>query len=44
MLSGFAGRDRAKEGQELKWYGARLTDYPMPPADILLIAIIRDLL
>ena len=39
------GEMRAKEGQELKWVRAtRLTDYPMPPADIPLIAIIRDIL
>ena len=39
------GEMRAAEGQELKWVRAtRLTDYPMPPADIPLIAMIRDIL
>ena len=39
------GNMRAAEGQELKWVRpARLIDYPMPPADIPLIAIVRDIL
>ena len=39
------GEMRATEGQELKWVRpTRLTDYPMPPADIPLIAIVRDTL
>lgn len=34
-----------KEGQTLKWVHARdLASYPMPPADIPLIPILRDLL
>jgi 8-oxo-dGTP diphosphatase len=34
-----------KEGQTLKWVHARdMTNYPMPPADIPLIPILRDLL
>jgi len=34
-----------QEGQELTWVRpARLTDYPMPPADVPLIALLRDLL
>jgi len=34
-----------REGQELAWVRAmRLKDYPMPPADIPLIAPLRDLL
>lgn len=34
-----------REGQTLKWVHARdLTDYPMPPADIPLIPILRELL
>jgi len=34
-----------REGQELVWVRAmRLKDYPMPPADIPLIAPLRDLL
>jgi len=33
----------AQEGQMLKWVQARdLRDYPMPPADIPLIPILRD--
>ncbi len=32
-----------REGQALKWVApARLRDYPMPPADIPLIPILRD--
>jgi len=32
-----------QEGQALKWVAsANLRDYPMPPADIPLISIIRD--
>ena len=39
------GNMRAAEGQELKWVRpARLIDYPMPPADIPLIAFVRDIL
>ena len=35
----------AREGQTLKWVRAlELKDYPMPPADIPLIAMLRDLL
>jgi len=34
-----------REGQTLKWVHARdLNDYPMPPADIPLIPILRELL
>nr|WP_255571810.1 8-oxo-dGTP diphosphatase MutT [Celeribacter sp. PS-C1] len=34
-----------REGQVLKWVKARdLRDYPMPPADVPLIPILRDLL
>ena len=37
------GIPRAREGQALKWVHAReLRDYPMPPADIPLIPILRD--
>jgi 8-oxo-dGTP diphosphatase len=33
------------EGQALKWVNRdKLKDYPMPPADIPMIAVIRDLL
>ncbi|MBE9636725.1 8-oxo-dGTP diphosphatase MutT [Salipiger mangrovisoli] len=39
------GAPQAREGQRLKWVRAReLTDYPMPPADVPLIPILRDLL
>ncbi|MDX1737358.1 MAG: 8-oxo-dGTP diphosphatase MutT [Alphaproteobacteria bacterium] len=39
------GEPHAKEGQELAWVRpVRLMDYPMPPADIPLIAMLRDLL
>jgi 8-oxo-dGTP diphosphatase len=35
----------AREGQELAWVRpARLADYPMPPADAPLVALLRDLL
>jgi 8-oxo-dGTP diphosphatase len=37
------GTPRSKEGQALKWVRAKdLRDYPMPPADIPLIPILRD--
>lgn len=37
------GTPRAQEGQSLKWVRPmRLADYPMPPADIPLIPILRD--
>lgn len=37
------GTPQAKEGQALTWARAnRLRDYPMPPADIPLIPILRD--
>ncbi len=37
------GRVTGREGQELAWVKpARLADYPMPPADIPLIPILRD--
>lgn len=39
------GEPRALEGQRLKWVKpVRLGDYPMPPADLPLIAMLRDLL
>jgi len=39
------GQPQSKEGQALKWvYPVRLNDLDMPPADIPLIAILRDLL
>jgi len=37
------GVPRARENQVLKWVrGNQLKDYPMPPADIPLIPILRD--
>src|SRR5690606_15600830 len=39
------GDPAAREGQSLKWVRpARLRDYPMPPADVPLVAMLRDLL
>ncbi len=39
------GTPRAREGQVLKWARvSELRDYPMPPADVPLIAMLRDLL
>ncbi|MFC4272464.1 8-oxo-dGTP diphosphatase MutT [Sneathiella chungangensis] len=39
------GIPRPTEGQTLKWVrAARLGDYDMPPADVPLIAMLRDLL
>ncbi|ANT60604.1 MULTISPECIES: 8-oxo-dGTP diphosphatase MutT [Roseobacteraceae] len=39
------GVPQAREGQVLKWARAKdLSTYPMPPADIPLIPILRDLL
>ena len=39
------GDPTPKEGQELAWVRPiRMGDYPMPPADIPLIAMLRDLL
>ena len=37
------GTPQAREGQTLKWVRAKdLSQYPMPPADIPLIPILRD--
>jgi len=37
------GIPQSKEGQVLKWVAPKaLRDYPMPPADIPLIPILRD--
>ena len=34
-----------REGQKLAWvYPNRMGDYPMPPADVPLVAMLRDLL
>ena len=41
----WSGMPIAREGQRLSWvWPARLPDYPMPPADKPLIAMLRDLL
>jgi 8-oxo-dGTP diphosphatase len=41
----WAGTPTAREGQQLTWVRpARLSDYPMPPADAPLVAMLRDLL
>lgn len=41
----WSGSVRALEGQELAWVApVRLSGYPMPPADVPLIAQLRDLL
>jgi len=39
----WTGQPRAKEGQTLKWVRPRdMRAYPMPPADLPLIPILRD--
>jgi 8-oxo-dGTP diphosphatase len=39
------GELHPREGQEVKWVRAsRLSGYPMPPADLPLIPMLRDLL
>jgi len=39
------GTVTALEGQELAWvYPSRMAGYPMPPADVPLVAMLRDLL
>lgn len=39
------GQPEAREGQNLAWVApARMRDYPMPPADKPLVAMLRDLL
>jgi 8-oxo-dGTP diphosphatase len=41
----WAGTPHPREGQALKWVRlAELTRYPMPPADLPLIGLLRDLL
>ncbi len=41
----WTGTPAPLEGQELAWVRpARLSDYPMPPADRPLVALLRDLL
>ena len=37
------GTPQSREGQALKWVRAnQLRDYPMPPADVPLVAMLRD--
>jgi 8-oxo-dGTP diphosphatase len=41
----WSGIPIAREGQRLRWVrSAQLADYPMPPADKPLVAMLRDLL
>ena len=41
----WGGEVRPREGQEIAWVRAkRLGDYEMPPADVPLVAMLRDLL
>ena len=41
----WSGIPVAREGQRLAWVRpARLADYPMPPADLPLVALLRDFL
>mgnify|MGYP006163133021 FL=1 len=41
----WSGAPRGREGQQLKWVRpSKLTDWPMPPADAPLVAMLRDLL
>ena len=41
----WSGTVTSREGQRLKWVRpAQLSDYPMPPADKPLVAMLRDLL
>ncbi|MBV1696603.1 MAG: 8-oxo-dGTP diphosphatase MutT [Hyphomicrobiales bacterium] len=44
LCRNWSGDIAAKENQELAWVRAnRLTDYPMPPADVPLCAMLRDI-
>lgn len=45
LCRNWEGEIEPREGQNLKWVRAsRLVDYPMPPADLPLIPMLRDLL
>jgi len=45
LCRNWEGEVRPREGQEIAWVRAsRLSNYPMPPADIPLIPWLRDLL
>jgi 8-oxo-dGTP diphosphatase len=44
LCRNWSGDIAAKENQELAWVRAnRLADYPMPPADVPLCAMLRDI-
>jgi len=41
----WAGQPQGREGQALKWVRpVKMTELPMPPADVPLVAMLRDLL
>ena len=45
LCRNWEGEITPQEGQRIKWVRAvRLTDYPMPPADVPRVAMLRDLL
>lgn len=45
LCRNWEGEVTPREGQRIKWVRAlRLADYPMPPADVPLVAMLRDLL
>ncbi len=45
IIRTWRGTPQAREGQALKWVRAsNLTDYAMPPADVPLVALLRDYL
>ncbi|MFN3746567.1 MAG: 8-oxo-dGTP diphosphatase MutT [Hyphomicrobiaceae bacterium] len=45
LCRNWEGEITPREGQRVKWVRPlRLADYPMPPADVPLIAMLRDLL
>lgn len=45
LCRNWEGEITPREGQRVKWVRAsKLTDYPMPPADLPLIPFLRDLL
>ena len=45
LCRNWEGEPQAREGQELIWVRPnRLRDYPMPPADVPLVAMLQDLL
>lgn len=45
LCRNWEGEVEPREGQRVKWVRAsRLSDYPMPPADLPLVPFLRDLL